>query len=92
MEVPFTAVAEQQKIVDAIELKFSIADEAEKVINWCIKQSNRLRQSITEKAFEGKLVPQDPSDEPAELLLERIKSKREKQAVESKKVKSQKCS
>jgi type I restriction enzyme S subunit len=36
-------------------------------------QAESLRQSILKKAFEGRLVPQDPNDEPAEKLLERIK-------------------
>ena len=37
---------------------------------------NRLRQSILKKAFEGNLVPQDPADEPAEKLLEKIRQAR----------------
>jgi type I restriction enzyme S subunit len=41
----------------------------------------RLRQSILRRAFEGKLVPQDPNDEPADVLLERIRAAREKAAV-----------
>jgi type I restriction enzyme, S subunit len=39
---------------------------------------SRLRQSILKWAFEGKLVGQDPTDEPASVLLERIKAEREK--------------
>jgi len=44
-----------------------------------LKKAERLRQSILKKAFEGKLVAQDPSDEPAEKLLERIKADKAKQ-------------
>jgi len=42
-----------------------------------------LRQSILKKAFEGKLVPQDPNDEPANVLLARIKAEREKSKTET---------
>ena len=42
-----------------------------------IQRSTRLRQAILKRAFEGKLVPQDPSDEPADVLLGRIKAERE---------------
>ena len=49
---------------------------AEKMVEQGLKRSERLRQSILEKAFEGKLVPQDPTDEPAEKLLERIRAEK----------------
>jgi len=69
---PFPPLPEQQKIVEEIEQRFSVADEVEKAIDNSLKQAERLRQSILKKAFEGKLVPQDPNDEPAEKLLKRI--------------------
>jgi hypothetical protein len=41
-----------------------------------LKRAERLRQAILKRAFEGKLAPQDPSDDPASALLERIRRKR----------------
>ena len=73
MPVPLLSTIEQQQIVSEIERHFSIADEAEKIIEQSLNQAERIRQSILKKAFEGKLVPQDPNDEPTEKLLERIK-------------------
>ncbi len=78
-EFPLPPLPEQHRIVEEIERRFSVADEVEKAIDNSLKQAERLRQSILKKAFEGKLVPQDPNDEPAEKLLERIKMEKEKQ-------------
>ena len=58
-----------------------------KTIEQSLKQAERLRQSILKRAFEDKLVPQDPEDEPAWVLLERIKAEktqREKVKVKAK--------
>ena len=48
----------------------------EAVIRTNLRRAARLRQSILEKAFRGELVPQDPNDEPASVLLERIRAER----------------
>ncbi|MBU4502891.1 MAG: restriction endonuclease subunit S [Nanoarchaeota archaeon] len=78
MPIPFSPLPEQHKIVEEIEKRFTVADEGEKAVEKSLKQAERLRQSILKKAFEGKLVPQDPTDEPASVLLERIKKEKEK--------------
>jgi type I restriction enzyme S subunit len=86
--VPLSPILEQHEIVSEIERHFSVADEIERTIDQGLKQAERLRRSILKRAFEGKLVRQDPYDEPAEKLLEHIKQERAKQqaAAQSTKV------
>lgn len=73
---PLPPLAEQQQIVAEVERLLSIADATERTIEQSLKQAERLRQSILKQAYEGKLVPQDPADEPAEVLLARIREER----------------
>lgn len=82
--IPLPPFPEQNKIVEEIERRFSVADEIERTVDQSLKQAERLRQSILKKAFEGNLVPQDPNDEPAEKLLERIKAEKAKLSDEYK--------
>lgn len=82
--IPLPPIYEQLKIKDEIESRLSTSDEMEKVVEQTLKQSERLRQSILKTAFEGKLVTQDPTDEPAEKLLERIKAEKAKKEAETK--------
>jgi hypothetical protein len=76
--VPLPPTVEQPRLVEGIERRLSFVDEVEKAVEQSLRQSDRLRQSILKRAFEGRLVPQDPSDEPAEQLLERIRQDRAK--------------
>ncbi|NMB78027.1 MAG: hypothetical protein GYA23_02900 [Methanomicrobiales archaeon] len=82
--VKIPSLVEQNQIVDEIERCFSIVDEADKTITTSLRQSESLRQSILKRAFEGKLVPQDPADEPASVLLERIKAEKARQQTTTK--------
>jgi len=84
--VPFPPQAEQEVIISEVERHFSLADKAEEAVDTSLKQAERLRQSILKKAFEGRLVPQDPNDEPASVLLEHIKEEKEKLKATKKKV------
>lgn len=67
---------EQTEIVRHIEQLFAFADQLEAKIASAKSRIDHLTQSILAKAFRGELVPQDPNDEPASVLLERIKTQR----------------
>jgi len=90
LPLPLPSALEQHYIIEELERCFSVTDELEKVINQNLKPSEKLRQSILKKAFEGKLVPQDPTDEPADKLLERIKAEKAKREAEAKAKKKRK--
>lgn len=67
---------EQTEIVRRVEQLFAFADNLESKVAAAKSRIDHLTQSILAKAFRGELVPQDPNDEPASVLLERIKAQR----------------
>ena len=68
---------EQLRVVAEVERQFSFIEACERAIEVGLARSRALRRSVLKAAFEGKLVPQDPADEPASMLLERIRAERE---------------
>jgi type I restriction enzyme S subunit len=75
---------EQQKIIYEIESRLSVRDKIEETITESLLQAEALRLSIIKKAFQGKLVKQNPKDEPATKLLERIRAVKKKNEPEEK--------
>lgn len=74
--VPLPPLAEQRRIVAEVERRLSVVKALERSVVDNLKRAERLRNSILELAFQGKLAPQNPQDEPANLLLERVQIER----------------
>ncbi len=69
---PYVSLQEQTQIVQEIESRLSICDQLEATLSENLDKAEALPQSILKRAFEGKLIPQNPDDEPASELLKRI--------------------
>ncbi|WP_397458359.1 restriction endonuclease subunit S [Pseudomonas asplenii] len=76
LAVPLPPFQEQQEIVSVLQAQASEIVDQLKSVDISLKQSNAQRQNILRAAFAGLLVPQDPNDEPASALLERIRAER----------------
>ena len=81
---PYCSIEEQREVVSRVEEKLSILDKTEDDICQELQIAATLRQSILKKAFSGELVKQDPNDEPAVVLLERIKAEKASQKPRAK--------
>jgi type I restriction enzyme S subunit len=73
MIVPLPPENEIARISTELSRRLSIMEEIRIQLETNLKRAERLRQSILKRAFEGKLVPQDPIDEPANTLMDRIR-------------------
>lgn len=80
LAIPLPSLEDQSSIVEDINIKNGLIQAQEKSIEHSLKQSTAQRQNILRAAFSGQLVPQDPCDEPASRLLERIRTERAAQA------------
>jgi type I restriction enzyme S subunit len=79
LPMPLCSLQEMNIIVEIIETLFEKIDRLEQEYQKAMKFLDRLEQSTLAKAFRGELVSQDPNDEPASILLERIQKERESQ-------------
>jgi type I restriction enzyme S subunit len=82
--VPLGPADEQRELLNQLDIQIEQLDRQEKAVELGLKQSTAQRQNILRAAFAGRLVPQDPNDERASVLLERIRAEREQRAKQPK--------
>lgn len=82
--VPLGPASEQRELLSQLQLKLEALDRQEQAVEHALKQSTAQRKNILKAAFSGQLVPQDRADEPASVLLERIRAEREARAKQPK--------
>ena len=78
LPIPLPSLDEQAVVVQELKKLLSAIEQLDREICNQLASASALRQSILKKAFSGQLVPQDPHDEPASVLLDRIRTEREK--------------
>lgn len=81
VSVPLAGASEFRALIEAVAVQFAATNAQEAAIAKALKQSTAQRQNILRAAFSGQLVPQDPNDEPASVLLARIRAERAKREV-----------
>lgn len=89
MVLPLPPLAEQKRIVEKVDALFSLIDALDSNKDQLQETINITRNKVLEEAVQGKLVPQNPEDEPASVLLEKIKEEKER-LIKEKKIKKQK--
>ncbi len=79
LAIPIPPFEEQKEIAKLLDELRSASSEQIKNVEFSLHQTAAQRKNILKAAFSGQLVPQDPDDEPASVLLERIRDERAKQ-------------
>lgn len=76
LPVPLPPPEEQERLVTEAEQYLTLLDNTEQMARAALSRTHKLRRSLLAEAFAGRLVEQDPADEPASVLLERIQAER----------------
>jgi type I restriction enzyme S subunit len=84
LAIPLPPLDEQKEIIKIIQQRVSSISAAMSAVTTSLEKLEDLISSILSKAFHGELVPQDPNDEPASILLERIRKEKACDNVEPK--------
>jgi type I restriction enzyme, S subunit len=78
LPLPVPPLEEQEEIVRVLHDRFAAITRLEKEVSAANSALDVLDAAVLAKAFRGELAPQDPNEEPASALLERIRAEREK--------------
>lgn len=81
-EIPLPSIEDQERIAETIKIFEANNDQLLTELDHQLALVKGLRQAYLREAMQGKLVPQDPTDEPAESLLEKIKAEKERLVAE----------
>ena len=74
--VPLCGPSEQEVVMEQLRARLSVITATQAAIDSSLQTVKATRQAVLKEAFSGQLVPQDPKDEPASILLERIKAEK----------------
>jgi hypothetical protein len=80
LEIQVPPLEEQSELIDRVETLFTLAYQLEDRLTNARQVADRLTPALLARAFRGELVPQDPNDEPASVLLDRIRAARQAEA------------
>ena len=75
--IPVSSLREQLEIVRLLDGACDAIDRTDRIVVEALQQTDAVRQAVLKRAFSGRIVAQDPHDEPASALLDRIKAERE---------------
>ena len=86
--IPLPPIDEQKKITFEIQQNLSLVENTTQIVNSTLQTLQTMKISVLKRAFEGKLVQQDPNDEPAHILLEKIKNTKEAKPTKKRRAKN----